>query len=319
MKKLLLLLLALLIPLNVLGYSEYIIPGGQTLGIEVNNDGVMIIGFYKINNKLNKNKLKVGDVIIKIEDDDVSTINELVEKIEDNVHNDMVKMTIKRDGEVFTTDFSLVKVDNSYKTGLYVKDSITGIGTLTYIDPETKIFGALGHEISESNSGSLIEVKTGSIFRSSITSIDRSVSGVAGSKNAKFYSNEKYGTITKNTKKGIYGVYSSDISSLETLKVGTIDDIKLGSAYIYTVLDGEEVNKYEINIDKVNNTETKSIHFSILSEELIEKTGGIVQGMSGSPIVQGDMIIGAVTHVIVDNPTTGYGILITNMLEEGEK
>lgn len=318
MKKFLILLISV-IPLNVLGYSNYIIPGGQTLGIEVNNDGVMIVGFYKVDNKFNKNKLKVGDTIIKIGDVRVSSIEELVNAIEDKVQNNKVKMTIKRNGDVFEKDFELVKVDNKYKTGLYVKDSITGIGTLTYIDPETKIFGALGHEIADSASGALIEVKTGSIFRSSITSIERSMVGIAGSKNAKFYSNEKYGIINKNTKKGIYGIYNSDISELEAMKVGSINDIKIGKAFIYTVLNGEMVNKYEIVIDKVNNSDTKGIHFEILSDDLINKTGGIVQGMSGSPIIQDDKIIGAVTHVIVDNPTTGYGILITKMLEEGEK
>jgi len=319
MKKIIIFLYVLLLPINVLAYSDYIIPGGQTLGIEVNNDGVMIIGFYKINNKFNKNKLKVGDIIVKVGGTDISSIEQLVDYIEKKVVNDEVPMTIKRNGTNFDINFELVKIDNTYKTGLYVKDSITGIGTLTYIDPETKIFGALGHEIAESNSGTLIEVKTGSIFRSSITSIDRSENGLAGSKNAKFYSNEKYGVINKNTKKGIYGTYNSDISNFQTLKVGNINDIKLGSAYIYTVLNGETINKYEIYIDKINNTDTKALHFEIISEELIDKTGGIVQGMSGSPIIQDDKIIGAVTHVIVDNPVTGYGILITKMLEEGEK
>ena len=319
MKRYLFLLISLILPLNVLAYSNYIIPGGETIGIEVNNNGVIVIGFYKIDNKLNKNKLKVGDNIIMVAGNKISTIDELVENIEKNVDNNKVELTIKRNNNVFDTTFELINIDGKYKTGLYVKDSITGIGTLSYIDPETHIFGALGHEVAESSSGALIEVKTGSIFRSSVTSIDRSYVGSAGSKNAKFYSNDKYGTINKNTKKGIYGIYNNDINNLETMKVGKYEDIKLGTAFIYTVLSGEEVNKYEINIDKINNTDVKNIHFSIESNELINKTGGIVQGMSGSPIIQNDMIIGAVTHVIVDNPTTGYGILITKMLEEGEK
>lgn len=318
MKKFLILLLVVL-PLNVFAYSKYIIPGGKSLGIEVNNKGISIVGFYKINNKLNKNKLKVGDIIIKVEGIEVNSIEELIEAIEEKVNNNTINLTIKRNNNTFDTPFNLIKVDGKYKTGLYVKDSITGIGTLTYIDPETKIFGALGHEIADSNTGSIVEIKDGSIFRSSVISIDKSERGAAGSKNAKFYSNEKYGNINKNTKKGIYGIYSEDINNSELIEVGTINDIKEGSAYILTVLNDEVVKQYDINIDRITNNDTKAIHFEITSSELLDQTGGIVQGMSGSPIIQNNKIIGAVTHVIVDNPVTGYGILITKMLEEGEK
>ncbi len=319
MKKFLIFLI-LMFPFNVLGYSDYIIPGGTSLGIEVNSNGVMIIGFYKINNKFNKNKLKIGDTILMVNNKTVNSIDELVKEIENSLNNNnKVNLTIRRNGKLIESDFELIKVDGKYKTGLYVKDSITGIGTLSYIDPETKIFGALGHEIADSASGALVEVRSGYIFRSSITSIDKSIKGYAGTKNAKFYSNEKYGTINKNTKKGIYGIYEKDISGLGTMKVGTLKDIKEGTAYIYTVLNNEKIEKYEIKIDRISSGDVKNIHFEITSKDLINKTGGIVQGMSGSPIIQDDKIIGAVTHVIVDNPITGYGISIVNMLEEGEK
>ena len=146
MKKLLVILLAIL-PLNVFSYSNYIIPGGQTLGIEINNKGIMIVGFYKINNILNKNNLKIGDTILMVNNNPVITIEELVNEIEKNVKDNEVVLTIKRNDKLIDINFKLVKIDNKYKTGLYVKDSITGIGTLSYIDPETKIFGALGHEM----------------------------------------------------------------------------------------------------------------------------------------------------------------------------
>ena len=216
-------------------------------------------------------------------------------------------------------EIEIDKVDGVYKTGLYVKDNIIGIGTLSYIDPETKIYGALGHEIIESATNKLIEVKTGKIFKTSIKSIDKSVKGLAGTKNAKFFSNINYGTIVSNTNKGIYGIYDYDTASKQTLEVGTYKDIKLGTATIRTVVNGEKIENFDIEIDRVNNNDTKNIHFKITSPELIDKTGGVVQGMSGSPIIQDNKIIGAVTHVVIDNPLTGYGILITNMLEEGEK
>lgn len=318
MKKYLILLI-LLIPLNVYGYSNFIIPSGKTLGIEIKSDGIMIIGFYKVENRFNKNDLKVGDSIIKINNTEVNTIDELVDTIEDNVIDNKVNVTFKRNGKVYETNFELIYIDNTYKTGLYVKDSVTGIGTLTYIDPETKIYGALGHEIVESNTGNLIEVKTGKIFKSSITRIDRSSIGTAGTKNAKFYSSNIYGNVTKNTNKGIYGIYTGDITNHNTLEVGTPETLKIGDAQIYTVLDKEEVKQYDIFINRIEtNNNIKNIHFKITSEELISRAGGIVQGMSGSPIIQDNKIYGAVTHVILDNPTTGYGIFITTMLKEGE-
>lgn len=317
--KLILILTLLLIPFNVFAYSDYIIPGGQTIGIEVNNNGVIVIGFYKINGKFNHNKLRIGDTILKVNNQNVTTINELVNTISKEVKDNKVVLTIKRGNKLIDLDFILNKVDGTYKTGLYVKDNLTGIGTLTYIDPATKIYGALGHEITESTSGNLIEVKTGNIFRSSITTIEPSYRGIAGTKNAKFYSNTKYGNITKNTIKGIYGTYAKEISTNETMQVGRYQDIKIGAASIRTVIKGEEVKDYKINIDKIATGKIKNIHFNITDQELIDKTGGVIQGMSGSPIIQDNKIIGAVTHVIVDNPITGYGILITNMLEEGEK
>jgi len=313
------LILILLFPLNVLAYSSHIIPSGQTLGIEIQNDGILVIGFYKVDNRFNRGSLKVGDSIIKVANTEVNTIDELVSAIEDNVEGSKVNLTIKRGNKVYEVSFELVYIDNTYKTGLYVKDSITGIGTLTYIDPETKIYGALGHEIIESNSGELIEVKSGKIFKSSITKIDRSSVGTAGTKNAKFYSNTIYGNVIKNTNKGIYGIYTSDISNYQTLEVGMPETLKTGKATIYTVLDGENIKEYEIYIDKIDkNNSVKNIHFRITSEELINTAGGIVQGMSGSPIIQDNKIYGAVTHVILDNPTSGYGLFITTMLKEGE-
>lgn len=309
----------MLMPLNIFAYSDKIIPGGQTLGIEVKNNGIIVIGFYRVNGKLNNNNLKVGDIIAKINGSNVHNIDEMVDFISKNINDNKVTLTITRDNKEINKEFVLENIDGNYKTGLYVKDSITGIGTLSYIDPETKIYGALGHEIIETTTNKLIEVKTGSIFKTSITTIDKSVKGLAGTKNAKFYPSINYGTVTSNTNKGIYGIYKSDISDKNVLEVGKYHDIKAGKAYIRTVINGNKEEDFEIDIDRVNNNDVKNIHFKITSTELLNKTGGVVQGMSGSPIIQDNKIIGAVTHVIIDNPSTGYGILITNMLEEGEK
>lgn len=144
--KLLIILILLLFPINVFAYSNYIIPGGTNIGIEVYNKGIMVIGFYKINNKFNTSELKLGDIITHIENERVFTVEEMVKSIENYVNNNKVNVTIIRNKEEKNIEFNLIEVDGVYKTGLYVKDSISGIGTLTYIDPKTKIYGALGHE-----------------------------------------------------------------------------------------------------------------------------------------------------------------------------
>ncbi len=314
--------LLLLIPINVFAYSDFIIPGGETLGIEINSKGIMVIGFYQINGKYNKGnpELKPGDYITKVNNIDVYTVDDLTSVIEDNISKSGVKITYNRNGKIKTSNLELVKDDNIYKTGLYVKDSITGIGTLSYIDPETKVFGALGHEIVESNTKSTVEIKSGIIFRNYITSIDKSTNGVPGSKNAKFYYDTTYGRIIKNTNVGIYGIYDALLPQKDLIEVAEPNEIKIGKAYIETVLNGEEIKQYDINITGINeSSDIKNINFEIIDEELLDKTGGVVQGMSGSPIIQNNKIIGAVTHVVIDNPSNGYGIFITTMLEEGEK
>lgn len=322
MKKLKILLISLFIlPFNVLAYSSYVIPGGETLGIEIKSDGIMVIGFYQINGKYNKGApvIKSGDYITKINGSPVNSIDELTKIVEQNVADGYVNVTIKRNKKEKTSKLDLIKDGEIYKTGLYVKDSITGIGTLTYIDPNTKIFGALGHEIVESNTSSIVEIKSGDIFRNYITGIDPSSTGVAGSKNAKFYYNSKYGNIIKNTNVGIYGKYNELLPNKDKIEVAKKEEVKVGNATIYTVLDGEKVEEFNIEITRVDQTANiKNISFLITDEKLLEKTGGVVQGMSGSPIIQNEKLIGAVTHVIIDNPTTGYGLFITTMLEEGE-
>ena len=320
--KILLLGLLLLLPINALAYSDYIIPGGETLGIEIKSDGIMVIGFYPIKGKYNKGTplIKTGDYIIEVEGIDVESVDDLTKVIEDNIDKGYVNVTYRRKNKASTSKLELIKDDGIYKTGLYVKDSITGIGTLSYIDPETKVFGALGHEIIESSTNSIVEIKSGTIFRNYITGIEKSSNGIPGSKNAKFYYDTTYGKILKNTNVGIYGIYESTFPDKELLKVAEADEVKIGSAKIQTVLDGENVDEYKINITAINeNASIKNISFSIDDESLLEKTGGVVQGMSGSPIIQDNKIIGVVTHVVIDNPTTGYGIFITTMLEEGEK
>ena len=320
MKKILLFLCILLLPLNAFAYSDYVVLGGKTLGIKVDTKGIMVIGFYKVDGKFNKGTpaMQNGDYIISVEDEYVNNVNELSNVIEKNIEKKSVKITFIRDGIEKETNLKLINIDGIIKTGLFVKSSIMGIGTLTYIDPNSLIYGALGHEIIESESNSKVEIKSGQIFNNKITGIEKSAIGVPGSKLAKFNYNYQYGTIFKNTKYGIFGYYKDNIEDNKLIKVSK--DVKIGPAQIKTVIDGEKIETFDIEITKINETsDIKNISFKINDENLIDLTGGVVQGMSGSPIIQNDNLIGVLTHVVVDNPYTGYGLFITKMLEEGEK
>ncbi len=317
-----LLLLLFIMPSYVLAYSTYLIPGGENIGIQIKTDGVIIVGTYDIDGKnpAIEAGLKVGDTIMKINDSEVVSIDDMISKISSS-RSLTVDVTYKRGDKLSSTTLSVAKEDDIYKTGLYVKDSVTGIGTLSFIDPETKIFGALGHEITEKNTGVLLEIKDGKIYDSNVTGIEKSSNGIPGAKNAELYLDNQKGTISENTTSGIFGKYTGVLPDKKKYKVANVDDIKLGKAKILTVISKQEVREYDINILKLNKSskqKTKNILFEITDEELLKNTGGVVQGMSGSSIIQGDYIIGAVTHVVVDDPSKGYGIFITNMLEEAE-
>ena len=235
--------------------------------------------------------------------------------------DETLKITYIRDHKEKQTTLNLYKDENGiYKTGLYVKDSVTGIGTLTFIDPATKKFGALGHEIQEQTTGEIFEIKDGTIFTSKVTGILPSTDGSPGEKKAEYDKSNVTGNVDENTIKGIFGNYTANIKNTKTYNVAKPDEIKKGKAQILTVLNNNDIQNYDINIIQINkeDKETKNFVFEITDKNLLDKTGGIIQGMSGSPIIQGDNIIGAVTHVVVNDPQKGYGIFITNMLEEAE-
>ena len=319
MKKFILLFLLFIFPINVFAYSNKIIVGGETIGIEVHSDGVYVVGFYPVNGKNigEESGFLVGDIIKKINGVDVYNIHSLNSILSDD---SLYKFSILRNGKSLIIPIYLEEENNTLKTGLYVKDTINGIGTLSYIDPETKIFGSLGHEIFESKSYSKFEISDGYIYSSTVKNIKKSVNGSTGEKKANIDKNNEIGNVILNEENGIYGKYLDDVPNRELLEVGNINSIKKGNAYIKTVINDNKINDYSIdiiNIDEANST--KNILFEITDKRLLEVTGGIVQGMSGSPIIQDNKIIGVVNYVIVDNTKRGYGIFITKMLEEGDK
>ena len=299
-----------LFPLGVFAYSKYIIPGGESIGIKINTEGLVVVGFYKVEDEyIAKNNFKIGDKIINVNGKNVNTIDELTDAVSKSEMSSLnVKVTVKRNDREVDTYLKLIVKDGIYKTGLYVKDSLIGLGTLSYIDPVSKIYGALGHEITMNETGNKVDVRDGNILYSKVIGIDKSRNGKVGSKNANIIFDRKIGTIQKNTNKGIYGIYIDNLPNKETYQVADFSNIKKGDAYILTVTKDNKIEKYSINIlDKYSSKKDtqKAFSFEITDKNLLNKTGGIVQGMSGSPIIQDDKIIGAVTNVLVDNVTLG--------------
>ena len=312
-------IMLLTMPINALAYSDYIYASGKSIGINIKLKGIMVVGLYEVNGVSPGviAKINLGDRIIKVNNNEVNSIKEMSAAISKSNNKDSVEITYLRNNKEYKTNLELINDNGIYKTGLYVKDTISGVGTLTYIDPGTMMYGALGHEIIDKNTKTIVDIDDGKIFKSSVTGITKSTNGNPGSKNALYYNDVVYGNINKNTHSGIFGNFSANTDNLKLYKVS---NPVLGDAKILTVIDSDTIKEYSINITKINEfKETKNILFDITDTELLNKTGGIVQGMSGSPIIQGDNIVGSVTHVVVDNPEKGYGIYITNMLTEAEK
>lgn len=321
-KLLLTILLLVIIPINVFAYSNYVIASGETIGIEVNSKGILVVGFYEVEGEYSAKEagFEIGDKIIKVDNTAVNSIEDMITIIEKK-NTEKINFTIKRGSQEKKIALSMKKDKNDIlKTGLYVKDQINGIGTLTYIDPESRRFGALGHEIIETTTAQKFEIKDGKIFNATVSKIEKSRNGEAGEKNATYDKITENGKIDNNDITGIYGTYQKEINNMETMEVGEIKDIKQGPAKIKTVIEENKVEEFDINIISIDkNSKTKNILFEITDETLLKETGGVVQGMSGSPIIQNNKIIGAVNYVIVNDTKKGYGIFITTMLKEGEK
>lgn len=323
MKKILILIMLLLMPIStVLAYSTEVILGGQNIGIEVKTKGVLVIGLYKINDEYiaKESGITSGDYIVKVNSNEIKDIDDFTNQINLDEDKESIDITYKRDNKYYDTNLVLYNDNGEYKTGLYVRDTINGIGTLTMIDPATKKFLALGHQILDSNTKTTLDIDKGSIYYSYITGINKSNNGNIGDKQATSYVEDKYGTINSNTNMGIFGDYEKEIDTSSLIKIANKNEITLGKASILTSLDKDTVNEYSINIDSIDyDDELKNILFTITDKELLDRAGGIVQGMSGSPIIQNNKLVGAVTHVIVDDCKKGYGIFIVNMLEKSEE
>lgn len=319
-RKLFLILLAFF-PLNVWAYSEEVYVGGENIGIELKSDGVLIVGTYEVDGHFPANDagFKNGDVILEIDDQKVSSIDDMALVI--NNSSDEVRIKFMRSDSLKSTKLKLYKDDSGvFKTGLFVRDKVLGIGTLTFVDPKTKLYGALGHEIIEQSTNKIFNTKDGSIFKSNVTGVIPSDDGNPGEKKAEFDTDSVIGSVKENTTQGIFGKFNNDLTNYKLYKVMDKGKVAPGPAKVLTVLDGNTVSQFDINIIQINNDDSKNKNFifEIVDKNLLKQTNGIIQGMSGSPIIRDGYVIGAVTHVVVNDPHKGYGIFITNMLEEAE-
>ena len=306
--------------------GQKVIPSGQVVGIYVETNGLLVIdtdgftGENGVDHAPSKNKLYRGDYIKKIDGADVLSKKQFIEKINQSNGNS-VTLTVSRRSKVLKIkikpEFS--KTDHMYKIGAWIRDNTQGIGTMTYIKKDS--FGGLGHGIYDMDTGKLLKIKGGFLLTPQIYSIKKGKSGTPGEivGSIEYKEENILGSIKKNTEKGIYGTVSDTES--KAYEIGYRQDVKKGKAYILSNLTGS-MKKYEIRISKVVPSDTdvlKSMEIEVTDKRLLNLTNGIIQGMSGSPIIQDGKLIGAVTHVFVDDPTKGYAILMETMIYEMKK
>ena len=300
------------------------IPGGMPFGAKIYCDG-LIISMFTDPSDLGCEKnpsvnggLKCGDVIKCINGRTIRQPSALADII-DSSNGEPLNISVVRDGKEETFKVKPVKCpDGKYRIGINVRDTMAGIGTVTFISCDSGAFGGLGHGICDPYTSDVIPIQRGSTNEVKINNIVKGTDGKPGEIRGSFMSG-RTGTLLKNTECGVFGIFSSVPSGKTPLSTADLTEVKTGNATILCTLDNEGVKSYTIeieSIDKDASSNTKNFHIKITDKELLEKTGGIIQGMSGSPIIQNGMLVGAVTHVMVNDPQRGYGIYIGNMLKE---
>lgn len=306
-------LLSLLLTLSAsAAMPETLIPGGNTIGLHLQLDGVSVVEFS--NDVPAQAGLKRGDLICKVDGSPVSTVAALSEAVEASKGR-ALQLSILRDGKEKTVKFAPTQTAEGWRLGIYVRDSITGIGTVTYYDPSDGSFGALGHGVNNGDGGELVPLRSGNAMPSRVASVTRGKVGTPGALQGALCAEGACGNILQNTPQGIFG----KMSPTQTAPIPLLpsDEVHKGEAQILSNVEGTEVRSYDIQICEIypNDAHDRNLLIEVTDPDLLKTTGGIVQGMSGSPILQDGKLIGAVTHVLIDDPTQGYGIFIETMLD----
>lgn len=312
-----------------------LIPGGHSIGVTLQTKGVMVVGQAPVIDNKGKKAfpakeagIEIGDILLKINNKEVRTDQEVSNAV-NSVGKDqgMATVLFKHQDKVVEKSMKPIYCEETkrYRVGLFVRDEAAGVGTLSFYDPVSKQYGALGHVITDADTNQKIEVSNGKIIASTIYAIEKGKRGHPGEKIGSFISNSRLnGTIEKNTLTGIFGTMDGEIENQyfkESIPVGWEPEIKIGPAKIYTVIEGEKIEEFDVNIDRVmnNRTDSKNMIVRVTDPRLLDITGGIIQGMSGSPIIQDGKIIGAITHVFVNDSQRGYGVFIQNMLNDAKE
>lgn len=298
-------------------------PGGMHFGARIVTRGLTVVKFSETEGENASCAylagMREGDLITKVNEADINTIEDFIKAVDKNGNNVMTITAIRNNKEMtFKLKPKYSSDDGRYKTGIWVKDSTSGIGTVTFITPQTYSFGGLGHAICDSKTGKPIPLSRGQVINVDVNGVIKGKIGTAGELKGSFEA-KRIGSLTKNSMAGVFGILTKDafVPPEEKMHVCPKEQIVEGDAYIWCELDNECPQKYSVQISNidVSNSSLKNFKVKITDKELLEKSGGIVQGMSGSPIIQNGRIIGAVTHVLINDPTQGYGIFIENMLD----
>lgn len=302
-----------------------VVPLGNTIGLKLYTTGVLVVGKTKIEGEepYKQSGIQEGDIIIKINEKEITCTNDLIECVNNSNGQNINVKYLRGEEELCGEILPKKNVDNEYKIGLWVRDGAAGIGTITYYDTSNGNFGALGHGIVDIDTENLIKISSGTLVSSKISSIVKGEKDNPGEIKGSIINGRKIGEISKNTQFGIYGeitnLSSLNISSSNEIEVASRNEIKEGNAKVILNIEDGVRKEYDIKITKIfknNNYDNKSMQIEICDENLLSLTGGIVQGMSGAPIVQNNKFVGAVTHVLVSDPTKGYAIFGDLMVKE---
>lgn len=306
---------------------QYVVPSGDIFGVKIFTDGVLIVGMDDVftdNGAVNPAKdagLKIGDVILSVNGTPISKTAQLTQALQTD--GDSVTVCARRDGKELTVQLKLAYSQNEHikKAGLWVRDSTAGVGTMTFYNPENGVFGGLGHAICDIDTGEIMPFQSGVAVQTEINGCYKGSAGITGELCGVFQ-DKNIGELYSNRQTGVYGMLESFDSSAVSLPVATKNEVKTGYAQIISTVDETGPHYYDVQITKIypNSDENgKNMIVEVTDSALIAKTGGIIQGMSGSPIVQNGMLVGAVTHVFVNNALQGYGIFAETMLRNANE
>ena len=311
------------VTVNVIPKTK-VIPLGDSIGLKLYTEGVLVVGMSEIEGEkpYENTGIEEGDRIISINDKKIINTDDLIQTVNSNQEKELqIKYISNENEEKIVSMHSTKTSKNEYKLGLWVRDAAAGVGTATFYELESGSFAALGHGITDMDTGNLITIANGELVNSNIISIVKGENGKPGEIRGSIDGQAKLGDISKNTSFGIFGKISNDVklqNNENEMEILTRNEIKQGKAQIICELENGKKERYDIEIEKIyinNNKDNKSMQIKITDENLLSKTGGIVQGMSGSPIIQNGKFVGAVTHVLVNDPTKGYAVFADMMLK----